>query len=829
MAYQESYHPPAPFRSIHEDSFGQQGRDDTENDELRGVIDDLTVENKKLKNLLRNRQSRPNPASSSPDKVIEVRMHGLPTKKKRELEQILKTFTTGLNGETPSHPGSATLVDKSAAGTETGALMAQKFPSAPTNNTDSGYVSVSNSNMHSLSGPVGLRDSNPKVSTDKDIKSYLYDIPDSLFPQEALSVSTHAKMEMVVQRLEQLFTGNLAKPGEHSLPVQQQKISRSAAKADRLEDARQNRTTKAEGTREARVLPLDSKVNLDVIEQKRQALVSQLSNRSISSSSDTSKSPSERPASPDQRPTRPLDLDIHRAQVAVDNVKYLRHLGFSSPQIDDEGERKDQPWLYLNLLVSLAQLHTLNVTPSFIRKSIRHRSAKFELSKDGHKIRWKGNAESGVSPYNQASPASVRHRTSDNTPDDVGRRSERGSATSTLNNATSISVSDDKAMQGQASTGVSKLVNFTTASTNPTPAQPSLQSKCSTFDYKPIVYQGKKNVPKASNSYLDSSSSHDETSLDSSGLAHALSRSSLKTKAESHEGYMVFFNNPYFCTDLSGDKSPINMSPVDSRGAHNVLGLATPQLNPVDETSRDATECYFTCLGPEETVHQALDCPSLKWEPSSIQAAGEYETQPMELPASGLGGVRPEDNFALDVKVARFPAKRPPAKIGGKRKRGQQTSLVYSYRVETCDKLTLQPSRLPPPSYVFFTSSSSSGADRGGLYNESTSDTSDVEDSPVPADLLWQWSSSSNERQTGEDECSESSSSLGGLEAARARLEHPSNVGARDRDFIHDPAGRPMSGSLAATVGASWSVASMADPDADNDQDDLSSEMSVDS
>ncbi len=51
------------------------------------------------------------------------------------------------------------------------------------------------------------------------------------------------------------------------------------------------------------------------------------------------------PDSPDQRPTRPLDLDIHRAQVASDNIDYIRHLGLSSPEFEDSIHTKGRSWM----------------------------------------------------------------------------------------------------------------------------------------------------------------------------------------------------------------------------------------------------------------------------------------------------------------------------------------------------------------------------------------------------------------------------------------------------------------------------------------------------
>ncbi|KIW89363.1 uncharacterized protein Z519_10217 [Cladophialophora bantiana CBS 173.52] len=817
LTNQGTYRPAKNLRSHNTESFGPRPRDDTENDELRGVIDDLTVENKKLKHLLRNWQARSSPTTINPDRVVEVRLHGLPAEKKRELEDILKKFATGLTGDSSSQPSSSGPLEKSASSAGYAAFPAQRVPLDP-NNTDSGYASISNSGLNSTSQSSGLRLREPvsKSKKETDIENYLHDIPDSLFPRETVSVSDNAKMALVVQRLEQLFTGKRAAPGEHSLPIQQQKISRSAAKADRRENQRLKRALRVEGSREAHILPHDSKINFDLMDASGQPPGNQ-SGSDQSSAEGRGIPASEGASSPDQRPTRPLDLDIHRAQTAADNIDYIRHLGLSSPQFEDNAEGKEQPWLYLNLLVSMAQLHTLNVTPAFIRKAVKQLSTKFELSKDGHKIRWIGRAPQ-AEYVNQESPESAPHRISEDTGDDAGRQSGR-SATSTLNEVSnSASVSDDRVQRGKLG-GTSNLVNSTTTSSNHVPGQQSTtQSKStSAFEYKPIVFQGKRTFLQAKNSYLDSSSSHGGKSPNSTGLVRALSRSSLKPRDDTYEGYMTFFNNPYFFTDLSGDKSPTNARASGYKGARDALGIV--KKRPLaDDTLRDAKACYFLSPWPHARSSWPPNCPEMDISLSPIKSAGEDETLPLEFEASGLGGVRPEDNFALDVQIAR---KRQRLDNGdGKRTIRQKRPAQYSYQVANCTRLNLQPSRLPPPSYVFFTASSSSSAGKGYYDEDDSDESSEAEYSPAPAGFLWQWSSSSNERQ-GEDDGSVASSSLGVLEAARARIPLP---GATNE------LGRTMSGSLAATAGASWSAASnAAECDIGNDHDgDSSDEMSVD-
>ena len=119
----------------------------------------------------------------------------------------------------------------------------------------------------------------------------------------------------------------------------------------------------AEGVREARILPvpaLASTADADRSSHTRDH------NEREDGQLDSERS--SREGTPDQRPTRPLDLDLNRAQVPAENIEYIKHLGIASPIAEPGAEAGFlKGWVYLNLLVGMAQLHTLNVTLGFIR------------------------------------------------------------------------------------------------------------------------------------------------------------------------------------------------------------------------------------------------------------------------------------------------------------------------------------------------------------------------------------------------------------------------------------------------------------------------------
>lgn len=737
-------------------------------------------------------------------------MHGVPPNKKRELEQLLKTFTLGLSPSTPPQPCPSHAIDVNGPGTHQLASKSQLHP-GPVSAIDSGYVSNTASAVNAASSSANPRTSEPisQSNRERSIKDYLHDIPHSLLPRGTLAIDENAKMTLVVQRLEQLFLGKSAVPGEHSLPLQQQKISRSAARADRREDMKYNRTLKGEGLREARMLLPESKTVLDVLQPKREHESSDLTVKSqpeSGSASDAVGSGSEG-SSPSQRPTRPLDLDVERAQVVEDNISYIRHLGFSSPLHDWPNDKKEQPWIYLNLLVNMAQLHTLNVTPAFVRKAVRKLSTRFEVSKDEQKIRWKGDYGESTGFDLQQSPSFAMQRLSDDAGDETGGRSGR-SLTSTLNEQGSMSVSEERAVQS----GNSKSLHGCN-STIPKTGLSSHPSKSSVFEYKPIVYQGKRVHTKLS--YLNSPTSQGSNGRRSSRPSHGSSIPGLRPNDDSRGGVVTFFNNAYYCEDLSGEGDHLNMK-TESCSSTNILGVSdVPAFN--EDNLRDAEGCYFMVGNhlerrSEEAVGE--DCPEISMPIHAINCAGEDETRPLELSASGIGGVKPEENFALDVKVART---RKPAVVQSRTTflPGSSTGMgprsLFDYRIARCEKLELRPSQLPPPSYVFFTSSSASSAGEDQDSSGSSDTSSELDESPALAGYMWQWTSSSQENLGDEDADSDNSSMVATSEAARSRQEDSVDMTAQESEYRVKQAGTTVSGSLAVTVGASLSAASLTD------------------
>ncbi|KAI7517393.1 hypothetical protein KC331_g21733, partial [Hortaea werneckii] len=292
-------------------------------EEFRGVIDDLTVENKKLKRRLK-KYEKLHDAHLKDEKLFEVRVHGLPPEKKRELEETLRKFASSL--------GQKTGAEFPANGYE-GLTGLKTASSQGHTNTDSAYASMSASGQGGSSAPSGSggksalgKGITPTLdSRRQNVHSYLHQMPEGLLPRSnPASMSERAKKKIVVKRLEQIFSGKGAGTTGHQQTEQQEEVSQLAARADRSAAEAQGQRARKEGNREASIIRHDPKQD-----SPNEREVQRLEGPKVGEQDFAQKSHPQ--TAIEQRPTRPLDLDPHRAQVPDDNIRYMRHLGFSPP------------------------------------------------------------------------------------------------------------------------------------------------------------------------------------------------------------------------------------------------------------------------------------------------------------------------------------------------------------------------------------------------------------------------------------------------------------------------------------------------------------------
>lgn len=626
-------------------------------DGFRSIIDDLTVENKRLRDELKKFKQM-GPDSLRREKLFEVKVHGLPSRRKRELEAALRDFTTSLDGSSPG--GGSQRKNKA----KLQGLHSSKHASSTSGSNDRAGAAppdsayASNSTNQSSSDPF-LPGKLSRQPSDQPVAQSLPDVPEGLWPRQ-FALTEADKQKLVVRRLEQIFTGKDLGPSQQQphLPLVPPAISEEVEMTT-MDD--QNPSKRS--TRQATILPHSqrkashsrdygsaSNSNEDQTDSREQGNTSGSGSGSGSGGSNEVSPPSE--SQSEQRPTRPRDLDPDRPQVPAENMQYIRHLSDTGPEQHNpamNGLLDADGWVYLNLLSNLAQLHMLNVTPSFIRNAVAKRSQKFQLSSDGHKIRWKGGVEGSKFSSDSSGASSQRETASEDTDgsNDLYQRKKRKTR--------------DAAVQGGGS-------GFSAACPLP------FTSPAECFHYKPMfVHQqtsSSEEQPSTGEETPSSVGPPEESHLgvhsrwDNSGFSGPSQRKRRR------DGAIIYYTGAPFCTDLSGDwgdispdsyacdeeasrraditgpefkrtasGSSIPFKPLSNLVSHHAmmdLDFAPPELSP--ETSTDSED---------------LDA-DFPWSDSQESSA----TRLTNLEASGLGGVTPDDHFVVVVSTRR--PKSPP-------------------------------------------------------------------------------------------------------------------------------------------------------------------------
>ncbi|KAH8130693.1 hypothetical protein ACSS6W_002773 [Trichoderma asperelloides] len=655
-------------------------------DDYRSVIDDLTVEIQKLKEELK-RYKQNGPDMLRKDKLFEIKFHGLPKRKKRELEATLREFTASL-GYSPDTTSSSKRDKKSSRHATrdgmysgSGSMSLSKHASSSsgshTRPVDSAYASMSTgagSSGTSLNRPQG---GSRFKSNEQKVENYLRDIPEGLYPR-SLSMTEKEKKKLVVRRLEQIFTGKFA--GRHARrnqPNQTAAASNSQAPQGtsgvhsplRLSSIQQPKlkpspNSGSELLREARILPHEhhhagkksrsqdigsaSNSNEDQMESGGNG------NGNGSGSGSGSNPSPPMPPPPEQRPTRPKDLDPDRIQIPSENMEYIRHLGLVPPElIPDPPERSDndvhpdaEGWVYLNLLCNMAQLHIMNVTPDFVRNAVVDLSSKFQLSPDGRKIRWRGGTDGTKFSSESSGDNSQRSPETDDTENTKARHRKR--------QKTGRSTGDSGSSGNQ-----------------PSKFGPLMTAPSESFHYKPLFVNqqspnGQSSIEDGTLSSFGPIESNTDSRWGRSGSGASNRRKRLR------DGAIIYYSGAPFCTDLSGD--PGDISPTtyllssereqtDSQKVQFVRPLpfrsgsgsstnrrplsdADLGLGAISEMSTDDGASV-----PELSIDSGDESSELNLEFPWSDEQQTLEIHPLE--PCGLGGVRPEDHFMVVVTTKR--------------------------------------------------------------------------------------------------------------------------------------------------------------------------------
>ncbi len=800
-------------------------------EELRSVIDDLTVRNKKLRQKLR-RYDKLHCSHLRKEVLFEVRMHGLQSSWKRKLEHTLRSFASNLedptDGPTVPHQASLSLQSSNI-----------KLASSSTNShpVDSAYASISasgqtfNSQSARNDTKVAGKPIESIESNRKKVYPRWHDIQQGLLPQTSRFMSEHAKQKLVVKRLEQLFTGRSASTAGYQSSLQQQELSHFAAKADRSVSEAGGHLVGVEGMREARILPAGTELPTDFAPDEQFGTLGR--HRNNLENPKCGAAVANMGATPEQRPTRPLDLDMYRAQIPGEAAQYVQHLGLASPR----------SWIYLNLLSNMAQLHAFDVTAEFVRKAVARLSSRLEISANGQKLRWKGDDESaglvsesasnmdyegGHSPITAGRQCRTRERSLSRTGTDAHSDVDDLSHVSNHNNSSACS-------------GATAPVGR--------PDFLGQFSRAAAFQYKPLFFQGTRSDDE--DDILYDSDSVNSRDLDFYMTGEGANSKGPGTKARptspehgSESGPIIFFNGVDFCTDLSGDTGGCSIRDVlYSRFTDKPVGCELHSSCDHDLFSGGTRRPLMHERNRYSVVDDGSDLSMteihLTIEQSDPTTDDDYDRlAPIHMEASGLGGVQPQDNFSIHVQVQHgrnnnSSRKIPPCSYRSQVRRVLQNvrdSVVASTkdrkeafveaRILSASTKMLLPSTLPEPSYRLALSSededsydesddSSKGSEDGVPRKPSTiSSMEEYDGDPSSLNLfLAQSDDSSHETPlaiSSEDDSEEEDDDTSIDLLAHARVLDPDTIATREREF-DDNNGQMLTelpaGSSAATAG----------------------------
>ncbi|GKT43381.1 frequency clock protein [Colletotrichum spaethianum] len=708
-------------------------------DDYRSVIDDLTVEIKRLKDELK-RYKQKGPEMMKRDKLFEIKVHGLPKRKKRELESTLRDFASGLESNTPSAEASSRKKSRHADRLESGSGSASKHTSSTSGSNsrpvDSAYASMSTGANSSGTSFMRPSASSRAKSSEQKVENYLKDIPEGLYPRHMV-LTDKDKKKLIVRRLEQIFTGRIS---GRSLARNQPKSSANIASYAPImvEPATGNTTTTHgpsnvpmgfhEPSREARILASEENKNL-VKENESASNSNEDQLDAGGNSAATGTSPPD-PLLLEQRPTRPLDLDPDRKQNPSANMDYIRHLGLAPPHLTGLATHEDvspdaDGWVYLNLLCNMAQLHMLNVAPDYIRNAVSEKSTKFQLSPDGRKIRWRGGTEGTKFSSDSSGDASQNSRSEES---DVEAENEHTKKRKHRQVSRSGFYSSSA---GQNASDQLKLSHNI--------------SSADSFHYKPLFVHQSSSAEQTS---LDDSSSSFGVGDDSNNGESRWGNSgsgSARRKRRRLDGAIIYYSGAPFCMDLSGDPGDASPSSyLTSTGQNQQSSPRTETPEALQRTESGSALPYRPLIEGRRapSVAVATEAGSDDSE-MDIEADFTWSDVPQDaasskLDACGLGGVIPDDHFVVVATTKRPKNSTNPntfkldakdvakivdritsplvssAQVGLYKPKSKSRSPVnIEYTSRSVEKLN--PTPLPPPGMYF-------------SFDSDTSDTSDEDD-----------------------------------------------------------------------------------------------------
>ncbi|KAL8717055.1 MAG: hypothetical protein Q9225_005674, partial [Loekoesia sp. 1 TL-2023] len=554
---------------------------------FREVIDDLTVENKSLKRQLKRYKKIHNNGLKQ-DGLFEVRIQNLASDKKQELESILQRFASTIHlPQNRSVPKSAGVERHRQIHRQDSEHKPTPSSSPYTKGLDSAYASISATaaTVQLNSGPSDRSISRSRKHVLSPLEQDPCTTTNSALQESEFHgvpvISDESKQKQVVNKLEALFlTGQgdgreLNKGGVDLRPARAGFVNEGPVRLVGNHFFAEGRVSPQSGRR----------TNISPSRHELQAASTTI------------------PPESSKSPHSPRSL---RARSPPDNLRYLRHLGVASP-VTVSNTRSSHEWVYLNLLINLAQLHILNVTPEFVRQAIQTTSTRLVLSEDGRKVRWQRDLE-----YN------------------VMSTDEPGDVILTDQHATTAP--------------------FASEEPPPRTTSPSNRKAPTRLHYNSLFSHNK---PRPRRSVQESSDGSGNLSSSPSDIDQASTNSyRLGDKMDPSHGPLMFFDREAFFLDLSADPPDvdrINHSQYPNLASEPLGQKRRPRKAPQERERKLAIRSDFSARDKSQDWAKSPLLHIYNRTPTPVyENDGSDNRKILQFEASGIGGIQLNDNFAID-------------------------------------------------------------------------------------------------------------------------------------------------------------------------------------
>ncbi|GAA6049479.1 hypothetical protein JCM3770_007359 [Rhodotorula araucariae] len=372
---------------------------------FRDIVDELTLQNQRLKARLKRFESARVPTNLRNERLFEVRFFdGLPKQRRREIESFLTDYVQTLS----SSASSGDLVSSSSRVNATGESSNHGHTES-TSSLGATLRSLRSSERELLGreallaaggggAPSGARSASGSGSGSGSglrKRSRETELPPAMEPLGATPVPTMPDPPALLRRPTDIFPPERDVLAAPSFSGVEPRSTMGTGSGMRISDPTTKKRKRAHDSPEAATSPerpqrvrravsregsMSSSTSGTPDPERLEFLIVEMIERLFSESLPTdAQDPSQSPP-PNPLHSEPQPLPAQ----SLTNTAYLRAM------LESEEAHARGGWLYLNLVSTMAAMHRLNVSIGTVRHALRTKSSLIEVSEEGNKIRWKG-------------------------------------------------------------------------------------------------------------------------------------------------------------------------------------------------------------------------------------------------------------------------------------------------------------------------------------------------------------------------------------------------------------------------------------------------------